>query len=223
MTLRYATIDNLRNRLSGRLTLSNAPVVGVTGSTGTTIGLAVIETIGEGIEQFVDLFLGMIYELPLKATHPYVVSIVERLIVAEVFNTYFPSQSEMSEGGGVSGGFSAQARSSALDDFQVLFDGTGVFVPGANNSSNQKQNVERDSQMVVKTIILPGETLKPYIGYDIDKDGVSDTDLFKVNSNISPSFYSTGEFDGTSGEDVIEGVRVRAKDYDPYRVDIDFW
>lgn len=221
--LRYANIDNLRVRLAGRLELSNSPVVGVTGMTGTTIGVSVVETVGEGIEDFIDLFLGMLYVLPLQKEHPYLVSIVERLIVAEVFNTYFPAQSENSENAGTSRTFSGYARASALDDFQVLFDGTGVFVPGAGNSSQSKQNDENSNQMQVKAIILPGEQLKPYIGYDIDKDGVSDTDLFKLNSNISPSFYTSGDFDGSVGPSIVEGVRVRPRNYDPLKEEIDFW
>lgn len=221
MPLKYASVGNIAKRMSPRINVvqssTNSQVMGITG---TSIGTELITLAGEGIEEFADIFLGMIYEMPLKLSHPFLNSIVEKMIVAEVYSYYFPSGGETGE---ATESFPKILRQQALDEFQILFDGLGIFVPGSTNQSTQLQNDENKQQQAVKVLILTGETVKPYIGYDYNGDSVSDTDLFKLNANVQPSFYTTGDFDKLDGEDIINNVRVRPRDYRQNDVDVDFW
>lgn len=222
MPLKYASVDNIAKRMSPRINVeisnTNSQVMGITG---TSIGTELITLSGESIEEFVDIFLGMIYEMPLKLPHPFLNSIVEKMIVAEVYSYYFPTAGETNE---ATEFFPQAMRQQALDEFQILFDGLGIFVPGSSNASTQLQNDETKQQQAVKVLLLAGETVKPYIGYDFNGDSVSDTDLFKLNANVQPSFYTTGDFeDLEGGADIINNVRVRPRDYRQDTVDVDFW
>lgn len=221
MTLRYAKLDSIIKRLQGRITIVDIMDYGITGITGTQVGTDLLYIIGDTIEDFMDNFIGMLYELPLILEHPFIQGIAEKLIIYELYISYFPVQGDPSES---NDSFWGNTRQQALNDFQSLFDGTGIFVPGATNTSQQTQNDETRAQLQVKNIILRGEKLKSYIGYDFDGDSIIDTDLYKMNSNVPPSFYTTGTFDKLEqGAEVINNVRVRPKDYEEDRVDIDFW
>lgn len=218
--LKYASIQNIAHRLSSRIKVMTTPGSQVLGMTGTTVGTELIEMTAEAIEEFADCYLGMIYELPLQNRHPYLNAIIEKIIVADVYTLYFPSQSESSEGDS----YPSSLRQQALNEFQGLFDGLGIFIPGSTNSSNAIQNDENKTQMQSKAMLLPGETLKKYIGYDYDGDNVADTDLFKLNSNVAPSFYTTGDLDNLEvGDDVVNNVRTRPRNYRANAEYISFW
>lgn len=208
---KYAKLENISKRLASRITVvTNLQASGVTGMTGTQVGTDLITLIGEGIEDFVDCFLGMVYELELKRNHPFLNSSIEKLIVSDVYVHYFPSQGESPESGE---SFATVLRQQALNELQCLFDGFGIFIPGSTNASNSIQNDENRQQMTNKAMILPGENLKKYIGYDFDGDSISDTDLFKLNGNVSPSFYTTGDFeeDFEGGVDIINNIRTKPR------------
>lgn len=220
--LTYATIDGITRRLSGRLTVVNMSDYGITGITGTTIGTDLIQIVGEGVEEFMNIYLGMIYEMPLLNTHAYLRSIAEKLIIGEVYSTYFPVGNETDD---VNGNFGDKVRTQALNEFQVLFHGLGIFIPGTDTAS-LPQNDENKDQMQSKMIFLPGERLKKFIGYDFNGDGLSDTDLFKSNANINPSFYTTGDLEHWGEtESIVNGIRVRpiGKHPNPNRAEIDFY
>lgn len=221
--LKYATIESIAKRLESRITVvENDTSTSIMGVTGSSIGTGLITLTGEGIEEFIDLYLNMVYIMPLKNRHAYLNSIVEKMIVADIYGYYFPSGSETPDS---TESFAQKLRQQALDEFQVLFDGLGIFVPGSSNQSNSLQNDENATQMSVKAIILPGEELKPYIGYDFNGDNVSDSDLFKLNANVQPSFYTTGQFDDISegGPEIVNNVRVRPRNYDPEDEYVNFW
>jgi hypothetical protein len=223
-TLKYGKIASISKRLESRISVVDSTDYGLTGITGTQIGTDLIYIVGSGIEEFADMFLGMIYQMPLVNEHPYLQSIVEKLIVSDIYITYFPTQSEASDS---TDSYSSVLRQQALNEFQVLFDGLGIFVPGASNASNQLQNDESKQQLTVRPLILRGETLKDSIGYDFDGDSITDTDLYKLNANVQPSFYMPGNFEKLEEGDygVRNGVRVRQRRtyYNPSRAEIDFW
>lgn len=220
--MKYASLENIEKRLLGRLSFSSSDDVGLGGVSGTIVDTELVEMIIESTEDFVDLYLGMIYVLPLKNRHPYLNAIVEKMVVAEIYTTYFPT---IGEGSTNTDSFASTLRLNALNEFQSLFNGLGIFIPGSNLETNSLQNDENRSQMVNKAIILPGEELKKYIGYDVDGDNIVDSDLFKMNTNTSPSFYTTGLFDHIGeNESVINGVRVKPlTGFFKNNVDIDFW
>lgn len=212
MTLKYASIDNIAKRLAGRITISTVDAdVGVFGMTGTVVGVDLVDIMGQSVEEFMDMFLGMVYIMPLQRSHSFLSSIAERLIVADIYTSYFPVQAESAEN---SDGFAGVLRKQALNDFQCLFSGFGIFVPGSDSVSLNIQNDPASPQMQNKAIILPGESLKKFIGYDYDSDGLADTDLFKYNANVPPSFYYSGNLENIDdNETVIDGVRVRDPRY----------
>lgn len=218
--LKYASITNITRRLAPRIKVVTSPASQVLGITGSSIGTEEIEFTAAAIEEFIDGYLGMVYEMPLQVNHPYLNAIAEKLIVADVYQMYFPSQSE----GGEGDSYPSVLRQQSLNEFQGLFDGLGIFIPGSTNASNQVQNDEGKQQMQSKAMLLPGEKIKPYIGYDYDGDSISDTDLFKLNSNVAPSFYTTGDFDDMEGGDaVVSNVRIRPRNYRANAEQINFW
>jgi len=207
MTLIYAKIDSITKRLAGRITVTSVYGTGLTGVTQTEIGLDLIEISGAAQEEFVDMFLGMLYEMPLKSDHAFLQSIVEKLIVSDVIMTYFPTSSELPDN---TDNFSLVMRQQALNDFQCLFNGLGIFVPGANQELSNIQNDATAAQTQNKALILRNEVLKQFIGYDYNADSVSDTDIFKLNTNQSPSFYTIGDWEAIDAQvSVINGIKVR--------------
>lgn len=221
--LKYARLDSITRRLAGRITVVDLTDYGITGVTGTEIGNDIIQIIGEEQEEFIDMYLDMIYVMPLINTHPFLAAIVEKLIISDVYYTYFPTVAESSEN---TDSFAGIMRQQALNNFQSLFNGLGIFIPGSNNQANSIQNDENSQQMDNKAVKLPGEIYKKYIGYDGDGDGLADSDLFKLNTNVDPSFYSPGELSLLGeGDDIIDGVRVRSryKIRGNNRAEIDFW
>lgn len=223
MPLKYARLDAIIRKLEGRISVVNMSDYGIGGVTGTQIGTDLIYQEGESIEEFMDMYLGMIYVLPLQLTHAYLSSVAEKLICAQIYLNYFPTQGESSDN---SDSYTSVLRTQALNDFQVLFDGLGIFVPGASNTSNSIQNDENKTQLAVKAVLLPGEILKPFIGYDYDGDNLVDSDLFKMNTNVEPSFYTTGNFERYEewDMDIVDGIRIRERyRVNPRKADIDFW
>jgi len=225
MEFQYARLDAIIKRLAGRITVVNINDYGITGVTGTQVGTDLIFIVGEPIEEMITIYLSMLYVFPLQNSHPYISNIAEKLIVADVYGSYFPSQMEDNSN---TSNFASVLRQQALNEFQVLFDGTGIFVPGATNQSQSLQNDENRQQQIVKTLILPGEVLKPLIGYDFNGDGLSDTDLFKMNTNVSPSFYNAGDLKQVTDPNeppVFKGVRTRPwlRPIYPNHADVDFF
>lgn len=222
MTLKYGNVDSITKRLAGRITVVNVYDYGITGITGTQIGTDLIEIIGQDVEEWIEMFLGMLYELPLANNHPFLQAIVDKLVISEIYLSYFPTTSETSD---TTDNFANIVRKQALNNFQCLFNGLGMFVPGADVDMNQVQNDENKQQMSSKAIILPGEKLKKFIGYDYDGDSISDTDLYKLNTNVAPSFYTTGDFeDLQEGLEIVNNIRVRPRrNYDPTREEINFY
>ena len=219
---KYASVDSIIKMLESRIEIVRTTEVSVTGYTGLRIGLDMVEIAGQATEEMMDMWMGMIYELPLQKSHAYLTSIANKLICAEVYETYFPTSDQSSDQ------YASVIRRQALNSFQSLFNGLGIFVSGADNvEALQVQNDENRQQTANKALILPGEILKPYIGYDYDGDGISDTDLFKKNANLESSeLYTEGTFLRLQEMDdnpVLRGVRVRPRNYRAGREEISFY
>lgn len=218
---KYASVDSIIKMLQSRIEIVRTMEVSVTGYTGLRVGLDMVEIAGKATEEMMDMWLGMIYQMPLISDHAYLTAIANKLICAEVYETYFPTSDQNSDQ------YASVIRRQALNSFQSLFNGLGIFVAGADNPESQIQNDENRQQQANKALILPGEVLKPYIGYDFDGDGISDTDLFKKNANIEAAeLYTEGTFlrlQELEQPNVVRGVRVRERGYNPYREEISFY
>ncbi len=179
-------------RVSGRLTILHSSVFGLSGITEIQVGTDQVELFGEAIEAMMDINLEMLYVMPLRLTSPatknYLGSVAEQYIVADLIDCFFTRQTDSVEN---SDNFAVVNRKMAADNFQRIFGGTGIFIPGSDPALYTIQNDPKGLQMQHKAIILPEEILKPYIGYDTNGDGSSDTDIFQKNPS-DPTFVVSG-------------------------------
>jgi hypothetical protein len=217
--MKYANIQSLTRKLKGRLEVVEQETSGITGIATQEIDEATVEMLVDEVELGdMDTYLQMIYEFPLKLTEPstinYLKMIAEDISIAKIIDFKFPRQTD---GEANNDGFSQITLQRGLDRLQSLFAGTGIFVAGANAGLQAIQNDPNAQQQQNKNIVLAGEELKAFIGYDFNGDGTSDTDIFKKNLNIEPSFYCADDFNeivGTNDGNFIEnGVQTRRNRY----------
>lgn len=213
--MKYANITSLTSKLKGRLEIVVQESSGITGIAAQEIEVATIDILVDEVELGeIDTYLSMIYVFPLKLTEPstvaYIKMIAEDLSIANIIDLKFPRQTE---GESNNDSFSTYSRQRGLDRLQALFAGTGIFVAGANASLQAIQNDANLQQQQNKNIVLLGEELKNFIGYDFNGDGVGDTDIFKKNLNVEPSFICMDDFEdsvgGSEGEFIRDGVQTR--------------
>ena len=95
--MKYARIEAIIKRLAGRVEVIDQANLDIFGVTGAKIGTDLVYLLGDGIEEMMDMYLGMVYYLPLEYSHPFLSAIAEKLICAEVYLTLFPTQGENSE------------------------------------------------------------------------------------------------------------------------------
>jgi len=220
--MKYADIASLTRKLKGRLAVVDQETSGITGIATQEIDTATVETLVDEVELGdMETYLSMIYVFPLKlavaSTIYYLRMIAEDLAIARIIDLKFPRQTD---GEANNDNFSSQLEQRGLDRLQALFAGTGIFVAGANATLQGIQNDENSKQQQNKNIVLAGEELKDYIGYDYNNDGTSDTDIFKKNLNVEPSYYCADDFNdsvGTTDSNFIEhNVQTRRSRYQPY-------
>jgi hypothetical protein len=232
--MKYANIESLTRKLKGRLEVVLVETSGITGIATQEIDQATVEMLVDEVELGdMDTYLQMLYEYPLKLTQPstvnYLKMISEDIAVAKIIDFKFPRQTD---GDANNDGFSQISLQRGLDRLQSLFAGTGIFVAGANAGLQAIQNDANAPQLANKNVILAGEVLKDYIGYDYNDDGNADTDIFKRNS-IEPSFYCADDFSesvgGMEGEFIRNNVQTRRTKYPYYSNDmrnqdtVSFW
>lgn len=227
----YATLAGIIKRASGRVTILETGVTGLSGVTEFAVGLDQVEVYVEATEAMMDINLSMIYYMPLMLTSPmtvnYLKQIAENYVVADLIDCFYTRQTDSVDNNDI---FSTVTRKVAADNFQRLFGGTGIFIPGSDPTLVAIQNDPMSLQSQHKALILPEEKLKPFIGYDTNEDGVPDTDLFSGNAT-NPNFFETGVIPTVdqSDEFIIDNVQVRPRYnqyYDAYRRNahtVNFW
>lgn len=232
--MKYANIDSLTRKLKGRLEVVLFETSGITGIATQEIDTVTIEMLVDEVELGdMDTYLQMLYEFPLKLTElstvNYLKMIAEDLAISKIIDFKFPRQTD---GEANNDGFSQITLQRGLDRLQSLFSGTGIFVAGANQSIQAIQNDANAPQLANKNIVLAGEVLKDYIGYDYNNDGSGDTDIFKRNS-IEPSFYCADDFNegvgSNEGNFIEHNIQTRRTRYQYYSNDmrnpdtVSFW
>ena len=217
--MKYANLQSLTRKLKGRLEVVQFETSGITGIATQEIDVDTVEMLVDEVELGdIDTYLQMIYVFPLKLTEPstvnYLKMISEDIAIAKIIDFKFPRQTD---GEANNDGFSQVTLQRGLDSLQSLFAGTGIFVAGANAALQAIQNDPNAPQQQNRNIVLAGEELKPFIGYDVNGDGTSDTDIFKKNLNVEPSFYCAEDFNdvvGTNDSDfIVDGVQTRRARY----------
>jgi len=203
--MKYVTLASLQNVLQSRITIVDDPdLYDLRGQTNTVIGLDIVNEITEEVEDgFIDIYLGMLYELPLKNKQPFINGIARDMIVGKIYQFIMPLFSEDQRGDN----FGIIMEKKAISTFSALFSGTGIVIPGIENPQNDENRIKQSS----KPIILPGEVMKKYIGYDYDKDGVSDTNIYKREPIRSDEFYMQGDFNeaNRNAKFIESGVQTR--------------
>lgn len=195
---KYTNLNNITLRLQGRLTFSSSssPFTPTIGS--QDINSSLVDLIVEQVEDWLDSFLGLIYELPLIGSHSLLNGVAEKLVISEILLTYYENLLDPSQGSDK--GFGATLRQQALATFQSLFNGTGIIIPEINsNISNAPGNIQLQSRFIP----LPGERLKTYIGYDNNGDGIPDTNLFS-DGVLTNSIYVSNTIQKTPTSRTVE-------------------
>ena len=217
--MKYANISSLTKKLKGRLEVVPFETSGITGIATQEIDVDTVEMLVDEVELGdIDTYLQMIYVFPLKLTEPstvnYLKMISEDIAIAKILDFKFPSQTDTEAN---NDSYSQRSFQNGVDRLQSLFAGTGIFVAGANAALQAIQNDPNAPQQQNRNIVLAGEELKPFIGYDVNGDGTSDTDIFKKNLNVEPSFYCAEDFNdvvGTTDSDfIVDGVQTRRARY----------
>lgn len=179
----YTTLTAIQLRMQGRgnLNLSNNP------SSVASVGASkfdnrLVLSVIEETESWMDTFLSNLYVMPLLNRHPILHSIATKLVCGELALVAF--QSKLSPDQSSDEGFGGVMREIALNDFQKLFNGTGIQVLSPDKVA---QNAPNSVQLAAKFIYLPGERLKSFIGHDLDNDNIPDTNLWSqavVRQNV---------------------------------------
>jgi len=141
----YASIDRLRRKLNARLKLDVSqtefyPV--------SVVDDLLLTDIIDEKESYVDLYLGMIYVLPLSREQPVVVHIVEDLVMSELVqyeyvNTQTASQDLTN--------FATMCKKRAYNMLYQLLAGSNVPIPEADGVGFYL------AQQFTKRLMLPGE------------------------------------------------------------------
>ena len=217
--MKYANLQSLTRKLKGRLEVVQFETSGITGIATQEIDVDTVEMLVDEVELGdIDTYLQMIYVFPLKLTEAstvnYLKMISEDIAIAKILDFKFPSQTDTEAN---NDSYSQRSFQNGVDRLQSLFAGTGIFVAGANAALQAIQNDPNAPQQQNRNIVLAGEELKPFIGYDVNGDGTSDTDIFKKNLNVEPSFYCAEDFNdvvGTNDSDfIVDGVQTRRARY----------
>ncbi len=153
--MKYATIDQIRNWLRGRLEVPGTPLFA--GAAAGKVDDSLINQIGEIVEAKIDMALAQIYKLPIpdSATQAKMIvgGIVQKLIVSEIALVHFQQTINPEQGGDA--GFGAVIRKQAVQDLEALLLGHGVYIPGIT----QPKQANLQMGMHLQPLVLPGVPL----------------------------------------------------------------
>ena len=156
---KYVNSNSLARKLKGRLKLVNTdefyPV--------ELVEEELIDDVVEEKENYVELILGQIYELPLSSAQPTVKNIVENLVMSDLLEYNASSTgTELRD-------LSVTFRKKALDLLFQLTAGSHIVIPGADMSGYIPGSTRR--------LVLEGETLKTQLPETtvVHRDNLFDT------------------------------------------------
>jgi len=198
--LKYTDLTDIKEVLAPRLSIDDGvtPLQPQIGGQ-QIVSYRTVERIGFEVEEWMDSYLRLIYEMPLVQEHYILKNIAKKLVIADLMFYYFEGAVQLSNDSNVL----ASARLAALDLFQSLFIGTGIIIAGATPMPSNTPN----QQLQARFIPLAGETLKTSIGIE-----GQDTQLWLTTD--TPQSYYIGD-QSKSNPDV--------QSYDRSRVKIDFY
>lgn len=82
----YTDFDAIARRLRGRLRIQDTQPL-VLG--GQTVDPDLVKQFADQVEEYINLMLGHIYEMPLQNKHPYLADVAECLIIGKIMETHF--------------------------------------------------------------------------------------------------------------------------------------
>lgn len=129
MTYKYTTIENISRKLIGRLNLINEDlsVLYPTDNPTQSVDPILVETVVEEQENYLDLILGQIYNLPLQNKHPILTNIVDSLVIAELILVHFQGI-QFGLGGDISG-YGTSNITKAYNLLNALTAGYNIIIP----------------------------------------------------------------------------------------------
>ncbi|GAA6622896.1 hypothetical protein [Scytonema sp. NUACC26] len=152
----YCTKEGIARRLRGKLNVQTNPIAAPPYSQ-TIPSIKVDDELTDQLiyekEQFLNLILTQLYEMPLIYGHPILAEIVECLVVSELIKIHYTG-SGMSQMGGDVSGAGVDMRQHAYAMLQMLTHGINIMIPG-----------QPPAQMIPgvtqpQPIFLPGETVR---------------------------------------------------------------
>ncbi len=123
-----AIAEKLRYRLPIRPSSITDPIY-QQNPTSIPVSDVLVDIVIEQKENFVNLILQQIYELPLNNQQPIVTDIVESLVIAELLRIHFQGQG-ISQLGGDLAGTGSDLKLYAYGLLQMLTAGMNIYIPG---------------------------------------------------------------------------------------------
>jgi hypothetical protein len=152
----YCTKEGIAKRLRGRLNIiTDTSVTGLYSQSvpSQTVEDSLVDSIIEQTEEFINLILAQIYELPLLNAHIILTNIVESLVMSELLRIHFQGQGIAQLAGDLSG-TGTDTKQYAYGLLQMLTAGHNIYIPGM-------PPIQGVSGMVQpQPIRLPGELRK---------------------------------------------------------------
>lgn len=128
----YCTKESIGKKLRGRLNIkpnsyTNAPYVQQVPS--KEVDDELVDEIIEEKENFLNLILFQLYEMPLNNQHPILKDIIESLVLSELIRIHF-SGSGMTQLAGDISGSGVDTKQHAYAMLQMLTLGANIWIPG---------------------------------------------------------------------------------------------
>lgn len=183
--MKYTDVNRITQKLNTRLKLAS-DVLFPTNTLQQEVSPELVLIVAEEKENYLDLILGQIYELPLLNNHPVLADIIEGFVIADLITVYFQSAGAMSQDTGIG----QNMKIHATNLISMLVAGHNLSIPGLPPSLNYP------GMLPPKRIDLPGEVLRTVAPNRVIKQGQIfinksenyDNDYLKESQTINNPF-----------------------------------
>jgi len=211
MALRYTTYERLARKLRGRLHLGediiqdseiNNPVNALyaykPAASDTALDMRLVDDIGEQQENFIDLVLSQLYQLPLRltsdVTRTTIGSIAEGYILAALLAISFQGTSTIIQAAD-SAGSSMDWKREAEFKLMMLTAGENIWFPSSIPAPQQMANVPTQQALVLPEEVKLSQSQRP----DLISRNITVTTKRPINPNYIYFQDETTEFGRRDG------------------------
>lgn len=211
MALKYTTYERLARKLRGRLHLGediiqdseiNNPINALyaykPAASDTALDMRLVDDIGEQQEDFIDLVLGQLYQVPLRLTSSVTRSIVgsisEGYILAALLAVSFQGTSTIIQAAD-SAGSSMDWKREAEFKLMMLTAGENIWFPSSIPAPQQMANVPTQQALVLPEEVKLSQSQRP----DLISRNITVTTKRPINPNYIYFQDETTEFGRRDG------------------------